>query len=918
MNDTITIDRIVWQRVGRLSRQVGVGTRLTPTVFPDDRYGLLVYWPKAWRFLDLECTHSPPADGGKPAAPATPFKRRTDRSDEEDAVDALFKSLRLGELNRFFTPEVLRDNHYLAAAVARGSALRFTVTVDTNDPEFCAWARECVKQAEADGGPAPDPEAACPLELPVKLTALVHRVRRGAGGAEVVAPQSEKGELTVQLGPGLQPRLYRGMAALDFGTTASTLVALPANYSQHDPVGDILVLRSHAEGAPRGGLRRRAQADPGGPTDAPPDPDLTFDSVVRMEAVERAPDQRPDETLSWSRDYVDWRVGRLARGRGAGAEDREQGKNRVVMGPKRLAAGPDWERRLLVEAYDQLLPPPNGRVAGDLKKIPLLRREPAELFICRMFEHFCEATNCRPQSLAITYPSTYTREELLHLKEVVARGWLRMRIRKPDRERIDRIADPPRAGDGDGPEADALARVELALDEATAAAYFFLSREIMRPGGLPRFTYLYPRGVNLLLVDCGGGTTDVALVSAESGPGAVSVKVEATSGARDFGGDNITEEILRLFKAQLALRLAGGQHRYAGRPEVKGLADALKPGADPGGLAGRLRAAAHFANEVVPTQFDPAVFDVVSNTARNLAWRLWEYAEELKREFGKEPAAAAGGPARPPAEAKLDLPQGAQLPAAVAGLAAAHGLKPEALADHLRAVRIPRAHVDALIRGRLDRIVRNCNNLIRDHLTAHGKCLHWVIAAGNASRYPLVTDQLLTRLNTLDVGERFDLDQENLKLAVASGALLGLAAQDEGGQMLLKFESKLSEKLPFGVYYWNDELKDYREVYPVHRRYDQLGPVTVPFTAQPDQPPADDRVPNRRFRLFYRWPGEEREDTRTLRIFLFPRAIAGPLTVSFDPDTGRFQVDDQNGPGELLPPDGGTDVYRSPIERGDL
>src|SRR5207244_1098653 len=108
--------------------------------------------------------------------------------------------------------------------------------------------------------------------------------------------------------------------------------------------------------------------------------------------------------------------------------------------------------------------------------------------------------------------------------------------------------------------------IRLMVDEASAAGFFFLYRRIFEePGGLPRFHYLYPGGLNMLLYDCGGGTTDIALVRAgfdPDDPDVLRITVLARSGLRGFGGDDITRAVCRLLKSKLALKVA----ELKGRP----------------------------------------------------------------------------------------------------------------------------------------------------------------------------------------------------------------------------------------------------------------------------------------------------------------------------------------------------------------
>ena len=104
----------------------------------------------------------------------------------------------------------------------------------------------------------------------------------------------------------------------------------------------------------------------------------------------------------------------------------------------------------------------------------------------------------------------------------------------------------------------------LFLDEATAAAFYFLYRDFFNcTGRIEAFNYLYPNGVNVCVTDFGGGTTDVGLVHCrlekvassyhaeadESTSWVMRIHVLGRTGERLFGGDNITIAVFRFLKA---------------------------------------------------------------------------------------------------------------------------------------------------------------------------------------------------------------------------------------------------------------------------------------------------------------------------------------------------------------------------------
>lgn len=143
---------------------------------------------------------------------------------------------------------------------------------------------------------------------------------------------------------------------------------------------------------------------------------------------------------------------------------------------------------------------------------------------------FARATSAWPPDLALTYPTTYSPRELRQVVRAAARGWLRA-MSQP--QTFDPTAEPNEdeqleslgvavrewlsSSDTISPADCPL--IGLTLDEATAAAFFHIYRRVFEHrGGLVRFRYEHPEGLRLLLIDCGGGTTDVALVHAMSPP----------------------------------------------------------------------------------------------------------------------------------------------------------------------------------------------------------------------------------------------------------------------------------------------------------------------------------------------------------------------------------------------------------------
>ena len=165
-------------------------------------------------------------------------------------------------------------------------------------------------------------------------------------------------------------------------------------------------------------------------------------------------------------------------------------------------------------------------------------------------------------SMTLTYPSTFIKPEIQRLETIYLKS-------------IEDVICS--CGGNRGP----IVRPEM-LDEATAASFWFLSRDYFESDGrVGGFQYLYENGANILVMDFGGGTTDVALVrciartptaaadaddaenshsestSAAAVKHVVEMEVLGRTGLRRFGGDEITSAVFRVLKATVAEKLGG-------------------------------------------------------------------------------------------------------------------------------------------------------------------------------------------------------------------------------------------------------------------------------------------------------------------------------------------------------------------------
>ena len=877
---------------------------LAPAYDPATRdCGVVVYWPdNGWLTVV-------PTGGTGPL----PFA-----SDREGLNRVLghYQALQQPAGQDFRRPEFTRGHKFLAGSVKAGvRELRLTLVVNTNAEKFAPAVRQADSRVNVEVL-----FFAYPNEQPHPETVTLTVRQQGAAGPAV------------------------GYFGLDLGNSGSTVARLV-------PSGEIRADQVELVGQvdpPAGAVGEIGTPNPARP-DVPSD--LRLDLVrsygpagTPLPAVRPFPDPaRPED--------ADLRAVMYAVGETVAKSSLQNGllTPGLVLGAKRLAAAREDTRVTVQTLVRQIPPADSGRQPEEgFVPVSLSVRTPLHLLAARLLHHVREAYKGWPAALAVTYPTTYSRFEIQELRRAVQTGWLRMHGWRADGPvadaRIDQVARPlweaSRAtfAAPDGPD-DPLIR--LLLDEASAAAFFHLYRAFTDPrrmtGGLVGFRYLYEHGLNLLLIDCGGGTTDIALVRArvpDDDARVLEVDVRGRSGVREFGGDDITRAVARLLKVKLA-HAAGKQ---AGQVWASQLAEPKQ--AD--GLTGveRYLAAADVDAERLLATRRQGDYWADANLGRALA--LWRLAEAVKRGLSKpaddKKAAVKGAvgldpDARPGAELSWQPKRDPLADQVYAAGGATDAGKVKDFAATLAGLKVHRWEVDALIGPLVERCVANCNRLIHTKLgrlpAAEGD-VHWVVASGNATHYPLLQERLRNGLRVAflnDAGDpvkvgdgpavqRFEFDPGNAKGATAKGAALALAVREAAGQLDVRFKGDLAERLPFSVGYWQPADNSVVPLYDENERYADLAKMTpkpVPATRGKDGRPATEVWLMRQF------PGDERA-SNYLR-FQFPAGVTGELTVRYDAEAvAEFVMADGSGD---VPPDRVTDttdrlLYVSPSMRGEL
>jgi hypothetical protein len=481
--------------------------------------------------------------------------------------------------------------------------------------------------------------------------------------------------------------------------------------------------------------------------------------------------------------------------------------------------------------------------------------DPAEVFISRMLQGFFYHLQSIPEPIVVTCPTTFSDAEVNRLRRTVARAFHRVAGKTAASFRPELID----------------ARVPVVVDEASAAAFYFVYRDfISGPGRMPAFRYLYPQGMHMLLYDCGGGTTDLALVRLEAADDEhLKISVLGRAGHRTFGGDFITEQVFRLLKMKLAA-----------------LRGEIPPPPAPGKLAEFLEANRGLIDRAVPTTYDVRqIQNQAAITRRNTTLALWQVAERLKVRLS-----AAGVQAVTPEFSEQDLLN--QVWRLV------NPKEPVFPEESMAELKLQRRELDALIDPEILRTIEYANDLIENCLggppperQAEGAAaggsrevpeVHWVYLVGNASRYPRIREMLLEDGHGLKVRYLKDrlarVSPDDFKNSVAKGAIVAMKLRTMAMGMTVSWDQQLMRRLPFDVVHVTLGKAGDRVLYSAGGLYEDLLPKTIEI--KPD--PVSGRPVVREVVLHRRWPGERRAEPYI--IFRFPEPVEGPQLVGYDAD----------------------------------
>lgn len=744
------------------------------------------------------------------------------------------------------------SNYQICSGLVRpNDHLKFQFIIDTDSESFCKLAG---RHLQADQ-----------VSLTVKLGLHLYQFPEDKDRNRAVRPDTRR--ISLSLSPLQYPPPYKGFVAIDLGNTNTTLAAI-------DLVGS---LNSESCGiCPDIDYTLPFQAwefsSDGGPVP----------SVIRINAVARWDDpevrklagaQTAEELQMFPESYHFYTGASTAP---------EAGPEGLVISPKRLLASEEEGKTCIIDTrFDRRFPPQLDSKEPADSRVLLRSNIPSLLFLCRLFQVFRACKRSYPNRLVATYPTSYSRSELIKTRRAVYQAWCMGERHSP-------FLTPPEEE-----------LVSLTLDEATAAAfYYFTQRVFDAPGGLHGFRWLFPRGFYLLVYDCGGATVDISLVHAYcSASDCLSFKVLGRTGLRDFGGDDITVATFLWLKTKLAVQLAELLKRSQDSVTwKKGLAtNPLRFLASEDILRS--------VDDLVPTDFDRESADISTRFRKELTLRMWKWAENVKRRI-------AQGQAIDGLLADHEW---------IAKLLVEHrhpSLSEAQLRDALRKVQLARQEIDAVVEPVVKRSIDACKKLLQAKLSERAGLLDDVFVIGNGSLYPLIGELVRTYLlgdeptGSAMWSDNSTMNHNDLKNAVAKGAVLALTMKEAGLGIRLEFDAELSERLPYSVGWRNTATRSDVLLFEEGQHFRDLKPQTIEI------PPQQDDRRTQWIKLSQRWPGGDYEP---FLVFHFPNGVEGRVIIEFDPDAEQFFAScPETGERVVGKRDINTSIYLAPPQRGKI
>jgi len=883
---------------------------------------LLLLWPKekyGWLKIHLRANHS---DSHRSQLSPIDLNGSSEKNDLELLVNR--------HKRRVGFDDVLKTHKFVCLQWYAGVPLEIEFVIDSNHPDLKELAATRL-----------DPTK--PLMAQIEVRAFSPTISSG-----------ELGSIGLSLRPCTPLPPFEGFVAVDLGNSSSALVAFKYGSVL---MKDILELNSEEGVLPTNRLLE--QNNP-------------VESVLRIDNIVTPPSDRSntpsrvnltthtrvfgeesfrqfDETNPLACSFV---IGKTAR------DGVRNGSTKLIFGSKRLL------QKKKEKHFSTQLIHKDWRINQQVDTpVQFENYHPAELILSKIFRNFSgsilPSANVAgyPQHIAVTYPTTYDRLEIDQLRKTVTRAWLRFMgfpqtgdlvqnsshnnssgIVSKTIVEIQKTIHSKKITTDDDEQSHPL--IPLMIDEATAAAFYFLYGRIFEfPGGLKSFSYIYPNGVTLLLYDCGGGTTDIALVSAkldsEREDDRLLLKVLGRTGDGNFGGDTITEAVCRLLKAKISEVILKHNDSKVPPLNIQKTDDILEVNKTVNAFITEIEKLTIYT-ELVPTKFDPE--DASNVAAKTNMVELWQWAEEIKKALNGpkgdtsklityDPVSKDISSIQVGFKISFDPSKGGLAKLIVSKFDNHEQDKSEIVAK-LEKIEIKRTEVDALIYPALQKTITRANSLLRNKIEKPSEFekishLDFLVVSGNGGRYPLINEMLTKNLTGIDIEDKKAfIPTEDLKDAVAKGAVLFLKCMKDTGRARVDFDTKLSETIPFDIGWKNNQKNIVEILFKEGTRYSEIKEKEISVFNQTSNTSTN----NNQFTILKRYPGEEEEDLqdqmkgfKTYYTFTFKDQIQGNIFISFDHEKNIFVVRDvsNQNPKETISnePD---DSYISPIERGKI
>jgi hypothetical protein len=203
--------------------------------------------------------------------------------------------------------------------------------------------------------------------------------------------------------------------------------------------------------------------------------------------------------------------------------------------------------------------------------------------------------------------------------------------------------------------------------------------------------------------------------------------------------------------------------------------------------------------------------------------------------------------------------------------------------------------------------------------------LDYLVVSGNGGRYPLVNEMLSKELIGVDIDDKKAIiPVEDLKDAVAKGAVLFLNCMKEQGRARVDFDTKLSDCIPFDIGWLNNGTNIIEVVFEEGLRYSKMKEEEIQVFSQSGYNSINNQIT-----ILRRYPGEEEQDKggpgnhtkgfKSYLTFVFKDTIQGNIFIRFDSDKNIFTArDTTNQEPEKTINHEPNDSYLSPIERGNI